>query len=85
MVNYIYTLSHALSYLFTELCDYSVYNLFLDTDISEKYRKAVLLALPHKTILRQSTAAVNFLHGLGLVHRRGVPHSQKVKKKSTAK
>ena len=25
--------------------------------------------MPHKTILRQSTAAVNFLHGLGLVHR----------------
>ncbi len=29
----------------------------------------ILKALPHKEILKQSTEAVNFLHGLGLIHR----------------
>jgi len=29
----------------------------------------ILLALPHKKILKPSAEAVNFLHGLGLIHR----------------
>ncbi len=35
----------------------------------------MLDALPFKTVLKQSTMAVNFLHGLGLIHRNLHPNN----------
>jgi len=37
--------------------------------VRDIYAHDILDALPHKEILKQSTEAVNFLHGLGLIHR----------------
>ncbi len=42
----------------------------------------ILNCLPHKEILRQSAEAVNFLHGLGLIHRNLHPDNFLIKKKS---
>lgn len=55
----------------TELCKYSVNQLITNPAkiFEEKERQRILEVLPHKAILKHSTEAVNFLHGLGLVHR----------------
>lgn len=43
--------------------------------ISKEKQQEILNALPHKAILKQSAMAVNFLHGLGLVHRNLHPNN----------
>jgi len=63
-------------YLITELCIGSVHNLVKKpkTILTDNHVN-MLDVLPFKKILEQSTIAVNFLHGLGLVHRNLHPHN----------
>ncbi len=59
-----------------ELCECSVADIIdqkkrekNEKNIPEYTRKAVLINLTHKEILRQSSEAVSFLHRLGIIHR----------------
>lgn len=55
----------------TELCECSVADLIKPskTKTLNFSPENILKELPHKEILRQSTKAVEFLHGLNLIHR----------------
>lgn len=78
----IFFISVNFRYLITELCicsvadlvsykrvkSYTIYHQDL-TEGGQLSAEDILLALPHKKVLKQSAEAVNFLHGLGLIHR----------------
>jgi len=63
------------SYLAVEWCDYSVADIIPEKgkespkNISEEDKESIFNSISHKEILRQSSEAVSFLHGLGMVHR----------------
>jgi len=48
------------------------------------FAQDILKVLPHKEILKQSAEAVNFLHGLGLIHRNLHPDNFLIQRTSNA-
>lgn len=68
------------SYLAIELCECSVADIVdpkksIETRMKTTYFDAIVTSLSPKEILRQSSEAVNFLHGLNIIHRNIHPNN----------